>query len=176
MRSSTIAISLSLLFAAMPAQATVKVFDVGVFGTVNGVRSTIACNSGSPAGCLSTYPSGFSYTPFTQSFGYNFGPIGLEEGLNQLTFGYLYGAGVYNLLVNRSGDLLTGTSVTYDFSDGGIRFGQVGGYAISASSNSFNVTGGVPEPATWAMMLLGFGAISLSLRRRKLCNRFPRTA
>ncbi|HEX8838885.1 MAG TPA: PEPxxWA-CTERM sorting domain-containing protein, partial [Sphingomicrobium sp.] len=25
----------------------------------------------------------------------------------------------------------------------------------------------VPEPATWAMMLLGFGAIGVSMRRRK---------
>jgi hypothetical protein len=28
------------------------------------------------------------------------------------------------------------------------------------------VTGGVPEPATWAMMLMGFGAMGYSLRRR----------
>jgi hypothetical protein len=26
---------------------------------------------------------------------------------------------------------------------------------------------GLPEPATWAMMLLGFGAIGASLRRRR---------
>jgi hypothetical protein len=25
----------------------------------------------------------------------------------------------------------------------------------------------VPEPATWAMMLLGFGAIGLSMRKRR---------
>lgn len=29
------------------------------------------------------------------------------------------------------------------------------------------VTGAVPEPATWAMMLLGFGAMGVSLRRRR---------
>jgi hypothetical protein len=29
------------------------------------------------------------------------------------------------------------------------------------------VAGAVPEPATWAMMLLGFGAIGVSMRRRK---------
>lgn len=27
--------------------------------------------------------------------------------------------------------------------------------------------GGVPEPATWAMMLLGFGAVGFSMRRRR---------
>lgn len=29
-------------------------------------------------------------------------------------------------------------------------------------------TGGVPEPTTWAMMLLGFGGIGFAMRRRKL--------
>lgn len=28
-------------------------------------------------------------------------------------------------------------------------------------------TGGVPEPATWAMMLLGFGAVGFTMRRRR---------
>ncbi|MEO8141386.1 MAG: PEPxxWA-CTERM sorting domain-containing protein [Sphingomicrobium sp.] len=32
---------------------------------------------------------------------------------------------------------------------------------------SINVTAAVPEPATWAMMLLGFGAIGFSTRRRR---------
>ena len=30
-----------------------------------------------------------------------------------------------------------------------------------------NLAGGVPEPATWAMMILGFGAAGLMIRRRK---------
>ena len=30
------------------------------------------------------------------------------------------------------------------------------------------VTAGVPEPATWAMMILGFGAVGATLRRRRL--------
>lgn len=39
------------------------------------------------------------------------------------------------------------------------------------SSQAFelsNVSGGVPEPATWALMLLGFGAIGLTARRRSV--------
>jgi PEP-CTERM motif len=27
--------------------------------------------------------------------------------------------------------------------------------------------GGVPEPATWAMMLIGFGIVGVSMRRRQ---------
>ncbi|HMJ06002.1 MAG TPA: PEPxxWA-CTERM sorting domain-containing protein [Chthoniobacterales bacterium] len=34
-------------------------------------------------------------------------------------------------------------------------------YSLSITS------GAVPEPATWAMMLIGFGAIGLTMRRRK---------
>ena len=34
-------------------------------------------------------------------------------------------------------------------------------------SNVESVPGAVPEPATWAMMLLGFGGMGVSLRRRR---------
>ena len=34
--------------------------------------------------------------------------------------------------------------------------------------NDVPIEGGVPEPATWAMMLLGFGAIGIALRRRPI--------
>ena len=38
------------------------------------------------------------------------------------------------------------------------------------------VTAAVPEPATWAMMLLGFGAIGVSLRRRRRTQDILQTA
>jgi hypothetical protein len=50
---------------------------------------------------------------------------------------------------------LTGFSI-YGFSGGVTRVDQ---FTISTG-------GAVPEPATWALMLLGFGAIGLTLRRR----------
>jgi len=31
--------------------------------------------------------------------------------------------------------------------------------------------GGVPEPASWALMILGFGAVGASLRRRRMAAR-----
>ena len=33
--------------------------------------------------------------------------------------------------------------------------------------------GGVPEPSTWAMMLLGFGAVGFAMRRRRTASRCP---
>ena len=46
------------------------------------------------------------------------------------------------------------------------------GLRLVSSQNSlevdnFGVTSAVPEPGTWAMMLLGFGAIGFSMRRRR---------
>jgi hypothetical protein len=47
----------------------------------------------------------------------------------------------------------------------GLRFG--GAYILAAGSASGDVVGGVPEPATWAMMLIGFGSLGAVLRRRR---------
>ena len=41
---------------------------------------------------------------------------------------------------------------------------QVGVFALD--NLTAGVAGGVPEPATWAMMVLGFGAVGAALRRR----------
>jgi hypothetical protein len=41
-------------------------------------------------------------------------------------------------------------------------------YAYVVGDNIGTVGGGVPEPATWAMMILGFGGIGATLRRRRL--------
>ena len=47
-------------------------------------------------------------------------------------------------------------------------------YSVNLSAGGHSLTtyaqvgsGAVPEPATWAMMLIGFGAIGLQMRRRK---------
>jgi len=46
------------------------------------------------------------------------------------------------------------------------------GITLASSSNSFEidnlaVTGGVPEPASWALMIMGFGSAGALLRRRR---------
>jgi hypothetical protein len=47
----------------------------------------------------------------------------------------------------------------------GLRFG--GSYILVTGTANGEVIGGVPEPATWAMFLLGFGAIGFTMRRRR---------
>ena len=53
-------------------------------------------------------------------------------------------------------------------------WGSTNEYAFTAGGQLQNVllgglslTNGVPEPSTWAMMLLGFGAMGVALRRRR---------
>ena len=40
-------------------------------------------------------------------------------------------------------------------------------YANNYSTQAFAFGGGVPEPATWGLMIVGFGAIGAVLRRRR---------
>ena len=55
---------------------------------------------------------------------------------------------------------------------------ETGGYMSTEGMDNFVTNGvgsvnpGVPEPATWAMMIGGFGAIGASMRRRKVSVRF----
>lgn len=69
---------------------------------------------------------------------------------------------------------LTGTqnSATYIFRTNATQFDTLGTFGIIDGSTlqglTFRPIGApVPEPATWAMMLLGFGAIGFSIRRTK---------
>jgi hypothetical protein len=56
---------------------------------------------------------------------------------------------------------------------GGIHFsfddqqGLASGYKLGAFAFSQNIFGAVPEPATWAMMIVGLGAVGFSMRRRQ---------
>lgn len=53
----------------------------------------------------------------------------------------------------------------------GTDMSDVAGLRLSSSQNAFEVDNlainAVPEPGTWAMMLLGFGAIGFAIRRRR---------
>jgi opacity protein-like surface antigen len=60
-----------------------------------------------------------------------------------------------------------GARVNFDF--GGAKVNQI---VLSSTQNSFEAdnfaVAGVPEPATWAMMIMGFGAIGAMVRRRQV--------
>jgi hypothetical protein len=54
--------------------------------------------------------------------------------------------------------------------------GRTGANSLGLSNAVLFATGAVPEPATWAMMLIGFGGIGVAMRRRKHRRRLMQIA
>ena len=159
------AVGVTALATASMANATITlgscVSAAGVCSVTNGAtQSTIAFqDSNVPAGAYS-------------------GSIGFSNSL----------AGLYSIVVQSSTPGFLISSVTLD----GISYGGapaavvgpltgnlgVGSYTFAFSGTSPTPNGGavsgnitfnlipVPEPATWAMMLLGFAGIGIAMRRR----------
>jgi PEP-CTERM motif len=86
--------------------------------------------------------------------------------------------GVYNLVGSAPSVGLTATLYTSAFSGAvtdymntsRVRFNLPSNVSFSSQSGSFLTglsAGGVPEPATWAMMILGFGVIGGAMRTRR---------
>jgi hypothetical protein len=78
-----------------------------------------------------------------------------------------YGGGGYlNFTVDISGlpktDSIT-SSTPFTFSNGVLTFASTGG---TEPFETFTVSSGVPEPATWAMMLVGFAGLGVAAHRR----------
>ena len=81
------------------------------------------------------------------------------------------GGQIINDLVFPSGDQISGETngrVTYTVTSGPLLAGAV----FSSTGNSFEIdnvatAGAVPEPATWAMIILGFGIIGRGMRTRR---------
>ena len=69
---------------------------------------------------------------------------------------------VRDFLNFNGGSVAIGQTVTFNFAitDNTLR----NGFWLVQTPN--RVVGGVPEPTTWAMLLMGFGAVGYSLRRR----------
>lgn len=97
-----------------------------------------------------------SYNPFsagndnanrTDSFGSS------SQNSARLSFGFLFGSS-FDPNVDAT------YAVKFDVFD---QTGVAGGQSLTATAN---IGAGVPEPATWAMMMLGFGAMGAVIRRR----------
>ena len=55
--------------------------------------------------------------------------------------------------------------VTINYGSGTELYTFIDDFRLGTANN-----GAVPEPSTWAMMLMGFGAIGVALRRRRSTN------
>ncbi len=141
--------------------------DYATSGYVNGRVSGVntAYNMyGSPA-------SFSSATAFTLNSGYFTGAW--NNGLVISVVGLVAGLQVYSdtFTVNANGPTLH----TFDWTNlSGVTFSSAGGVNAGLSStgtqfalDNLTINAAVPEPATWAMMLVGFGMMGATMRYRR---------
>lgn len=149
----------------MPAGAQIFISPLGISGAVSGTRYTTLCTSSSPPECLVNNSGALLVEPISFSFNHVLFSQSLIEGDN--FFSQLVASRTeYSGIINNSGGILTGRDLNY-FRDSGAGCMSVGCFSEIGHANTFFVTGGIPEPTTWAMMLMGFAAIGVSMRRRR---------
>jgi len=152
----------ALTLAAVAAPADAAVYLVGISGSLSGTTTTVLCTGG--ADCNSANSQ--RVDPFASGFSTVLGTLNLSEGDNSFSFGSPYGSGFFTGIINNAGGVLTGRNLSFSQQSCAPGVPAVGCRINVGSAVTFAVSGGVPEPATWALMLLGFGAIGIALRRR----------
>ena len=155
---------LALLGVATPLSA--QVFNLSINGTVTGSQTTVVCNSSSAPDCLTTYPGGVLNEQFLEAFNVSLFTAYLVQGDNPFSWGDARASGLYSGIINNSGGYLTGQNLSFIQEDSSCRFGAVGCQYVIASASTFNVVGGIPEPGTWATMLLGFFLVGMAMRNK----------
>ncbi|MEP6785740.1 MAG: PEPxxWA-CTERM sorting domain-containing protein [Sphingomonadales bacterium] len=133
-------------------------------------------NSTGNYGAVLGLPTAGSYTKsFAAANIFSF-VIGSLDSYNRLTLSFtdgsteiLNGAQIaLGAIADGNQDLPTSNGRVYYVSDG---VKLINGATFSSTNNSFEfdnlMTGNVPEPSTWAMMVLGFGIVGRALRRRR---------
>lgn len=171
-------LSFSALLATPASAASVLVRGPGSFATTP-ITATFGSStftfspSGDPFGPLSISTGGTGQvntifgaptTYFVDRGTVTFGPGDLYAAITTPTeIRFSNGNNFIGLRASIGSDFFYGYAFTTDTMLNGVVFNNVANQAITAS---VNLPAAVPEPATWAMMLLGFGAIGFAMRRR----------
>lgn len=79
--------------------------------------------------------------------------------------------GTYTVSIQAFSNFANGPNLSNGFQNDGTFNGRNTNWAFDILNVDSAVQGGaVPEPATWAMMLIGFGAVGFAMRRKKAGN------
>ena len=160
---------------AVPASAAITVDTSVPAGTF--ADNNVACTSGGTTNCQFT-----TFGTFTTPTGYN--TVSAQVGstlvssnpATNLDFVSAFinnSLNTYAFTISPSGQFERGTLGDIPLIAGATNTISVTGNAASSTNGSlsgqlsFGNTPAVPEPATWGMMLIGFGGIGFGLRRRK---------
>lgn len=151
-------------------------------------NAAITVDNSSPAGLVITGPT---TTGSTTTIGFTDSGLGNPTFAESITFTndlaglYSISLGTSSAAVNFTTAVLTGTSGSYNltslFDNGTLEQWGLSGLTLDAGQYVLDIGGtnsdtgvlsgtitiaAVPEPGTWAMMLLGFAGIGFSMRRR----------
>jgi len=168
--------ALAMALVATSANAAVLITGNGLWG--QGTTLTSYSQAGSAYQFAFELPNlfGSSTTSAITEFVYKLGNTTVAAVPTSVTFYNEDALGMFDLNFG-------GTSVSFYGADigstGKITPGPFGSYynvtsgVNGGSSTGFgNITtttvGAVPEPSTWAMMIIGFGALGLAMRRRRV--------
>lgn len=154
----------ALLCASTPLSAQLSTLTIN--GTVTGTQSTVFCDSGSAPDCLTTYPGGMLSEQFLAAFDFPLVTTNLVQGDNPFTLGHPRASGFWSGTITNSNGYLTGQNLSFLRESSSCQFGAIGCQVVVASAATFNVVGGIPEPGTWATMLLGFFLLGSAMRTK----------
>ena len=177
MRKFVLAAAMSAAAVLSSTSASAQTVTItGPSGTFG--NDTVNCDSGAPTG-----PCSFTDTiNFTTPSGYQLlnSTLSASETSDPLTFISFSSITLNGVSFD---EVATGTADFYRLfnqllTSGGLNTilvsGTTGGNA--AYSGTLTFAAAVPEPGTWAMMLLGFGAIGFSMRRKRSSVGLPQLA
>lgn len=141
--------------------------------TQNFVNLIQGDGAGYCAGCNGSFTLDFDSTSYGTAAGvFGVGVDYLSDKLPYYTAFVTYGDGTsQNIALNQSGFLgVTSTeavrSIAFGLPNGGTTY--LGSFSIdNLTIGSGATVSAVPEPATWAMMMVGFGMVAAAARRRR---------
>lgn len=95
--------------------------------------------------------------------------IGFSSSTYYLGADLLISPSVGKLFITTGMQLYTGTETAPTFKIGTFKLGgfKIGSFSSPSGYNITIASSAVPEPATWAMMLAGFGMVGLAMRRHR---------
>ena len=168
-------IALSSAFAALPAHAQAITF------TLTGSRTATFTLDDSIPDSFSTSAlvgNQIFFNAVAGNFGGTAGTADINFGTNLIADLNILSSnlGQTQLSVIGGGDLFTGSASNPVFNTG--TFNLSGGFTAGPATLTITraAVAAVPEPAAWAMMLVGFGAMGVSLRRRRRTNNLLQAA